>query len=354
MYKQIIRPILFLINPETVHHLVVMLVRLIALIPGLPFLLRSHFTIRHPLLETRIGGLTFVNKVILAAGFDKNADFYRQFSIFGFAGIEVGTVTPLPQRGNPKPRSFRLPQDSALINRMGFNNKGVSHTVEKLTGPKPESLIIGGNIGKNTVTPNEKAADDYGFCFKKLYDHVDYLVINVSCPNIKDLDKLQDHESLREILDRVMLIRASKPFRKPVFLKISPDLSFEQIDEIIELYHAVGLDGIIATNTTTGRDNLLTPAQLVETIGQGGLSGAPLKNKSLDTIRYICKQSDNKIPVIGVGGIINAQDAIDMIEAGAVMLQVYTGFIYEGPFIVHKINKALIRHYNKLSVAKPT
>lgn len=354
MYKHIIRPILFLINPETVHHLVVLLVRFAALIPGMQFILRSYFTIRHPLLHTQIGGITFTNKVILAAGFDKNADFYRDFSIFGFSGIEIGTITPLPQPGNPRPRSFRLPQDRALINRMGFNNKGVAHAVEKLRGQRPESLIIGGNIGKNTLTPNEKAVDDYGLCFKSLYDHVDYLVINVSCPNIKDLGKLQDHESLREILDRVMLVRASKPLKKPVFLKISPDLSFEQLDEIIELYHAVGLNGIIATNTTTGRDDLSTPAQVVEAIGQGGLSGAPLKNKSLNTIRYICKQSGNTIPVIGVGGIIDVRDAIDMIDAGAVMLQVYTGFIYDGPFIVRKINKALITHYNRSSANKLT
>ncbi len=349
MYKHIIRPILFLINPETVHQLVVLLVRFATLIPGMQFILRNYFTIRHPLLQTQIGGITFTNKVILAAGFDKNADFYREFSIFGFSGIEIGTITPLPQPGNPKPRSFRLPQDRALINRMGFNNKGVAHAVEKLRGQRPESLIIGGNIGKNTLTPNEKAVDDYGLCFKSLYDHVDYLVINVSCPNIKDLGKLQDHESLREILDRVMLVRASKPLKKPVFLKISPDLSFEQLDEIIELYHTAGLDGIIATNTTTEREDLSTPVQVVEAIGQGGLSGAPLKNKSLNTIRYICKHSGNTIPVIGVGGIIDVRDAIDMIDAGAVMLQVYTGFIYDGPFIVRKINKALIRHYNRSS-----
>lgn len=354
MYKHIIRPILFLINPEKVHHLVVLLVRFAALIPGMHFILRSYFTIRHPLLQTQIGGISFTNKVILAAGFDKNADFYREFSIFGFSGIEIGTLTPLPQPGNPKPRSFRLPQDRALINRMGFNNKGVAHAVEKLRGQRPESLIIGGNIGKNTLTPNEKAVDDYGLCFKSLYDHVDYLVINVSCPNIRDLGKLQDHESLREILDRVMRIRASKPLKKPVFLKISPDLSFEQLDEIIELYHTVGLDGIIATNTTTGREDLSTPVQLVEAIGQGGLSGTPLKNKSLNTIRYICKHSENTIPVIGVGGIIDVQDAIDMVEAGAIMLQVYTGFIYDGPFIVRKINKALIRHYNRSSTDKLT
>ena len=344
MYKAIIRPLLFLFDPEKVHHFVVFLVKVIAVVPGLNKLIRHYFSFSPMVLHTRIAGLEFSNRVGMAAGFDKNADFFNEFSLFGFSFIEIGTVTPKAQPGNPKPRLFRLPCDLALINRMGFNNMGVEHAVERLQ-KRNSPIIIGGNIGKNTSTPNENAADDYAACFNALYDHVDYLAVNVSCPNIAGLEKLQDQQSLRKILERIMADRSNKIIRKPVFLKISPDLSVVQLDEIISLYHMVGLDGIIATNTTTTRIGLLTDKDKITAIGSGGLSGAPLKKRSLEIIRYICKQSDNTIPVIGVGGIMNPADALDMIIAGASLVQVYSGFIYEGPFLVRKINRALAKHF---------
>ncbi len=344
MYKAIIRPLLFLFDPEKVHHVVVFLVRVIAGIPILNKLIGQYFTFSPRVLHTRMAGLEFSNRVGMAAGFDKNADFFNEFSMFGFSFIEIGTVTPKAQPGNPKPRLFRLRNDLALINRMGFNNKGVEHAVGRLQ-KRNSHVIIGGNIGKNTGTPNESAAEDYAACFNALYDHVDYLAVNVSCPNIKGLEKLQDKESLRKILERIMTDRSNRIVRKPVFLKISPDLSFVQLDEIISLYHEVGLDGIIATNTTTIRNGLLTPRDTITAIGSGGLSGAPLKKRSLEMIRYICKQSGNSIPVIGVGGIMNPGDALEMINAGASLVQVYSGFIYEGPFLVRKINRALAKHF---------
>jgi dihydroorotate dehydrogenase len=340
MYKAIFRPVLFLIDPEKIHHLVVFGVRILTSIPVVKRTIHNYLTYNHPLLKTEIAGLEFTNKVGMAAGFDKNADFYKEFSVFGFSYIEIGTVTPLPQQGNPKPRLFRLVKDHALINRMGFNNKGAKHAARQLKN-RDKSLIIGGNIGKNSLTSNENAADDYEKCFRLLYNEVDYLVVNVSCPNIQGLEFLQDRKALNEILERVMKVRAEKPVFKPVFLKISPDLSFEQLDDILALYHVVGLDGIIATNTTKSREGLITSKNIVTKIGSGGLSGQPLKNRSLEIIRYICKQSENSIPVIGVGGILTAQDAIDMIKAGASLIQIYTGFIYDGPFIVRRINKAI-------------
>lgn len=342
MYKALIRPLLFQIDPEKVHHLVVFLVRLLASIPGMKDIIRKGLTVNDPALKTTISGLEFVNKVGMAAGFDKNADFFTEFSMFGFSFIEIGTVTPLPQPGNPKPRLFRLVKDHALINRMGFNNKGVDYAVSRLKN-RDKSILIGGNIGKNTLTPNERAADDYEKCFAQLYDSVDYFAVNVSCPNIAGLEKLQDHDSLREILERVMKVRALRPVRKPVFLKISPDLNFSQVDEILALYDEVGLDGVIATNTTTKRTGLKTGESKVAHMGSGGLSGDPLRKSSLEIVRYICKQSGNRVPVIGVGGILTADDAVEMLKAGASVVQVYTGFIYEGPFIVRRINKAFAK-----------
>ena len=340
MYKTLFRPVLFMMDPEKIHHLIVFILKVVTRIPGIKRLLSGWFSADDPSLVTRVAGLEFRNKVGLAAGFDKNADFYREFSVFGFSFIEIGTVTPLPQKGNPKPRLFRLVKDQALINRMGFNNKGVDHVVNMLQ-KRDHCLIIGGNIGKNTLTPNDKAADDYATSFEKLYDAVDYFAVNISCPNIAGMEKLQDTDSLREILNKVMKIRSAKSTRKPVFLKISPDLSFHHIDEVIALYHETGLDGIIATNTSTTRDPLLTDPTVVSQLGSGGLSGKPLTAKSLEMVSYICKQSDNAIPVIGVGGIMTAEDAINMIKAGASLVQVYSGFIYEGPFLVKKINKAI-------------
>jgi dihydroorotate dehydrogenase len=340
MYKTLFRPVLFIVDPEKIHHLIVFVLKVVTRIPGVKRLLSSWFSAGYTSQVTRVAGLEFRNRVGLAAGFDKNADFYREFSVFGFSFIEIGTVTPLPQDGNPKPRLFRLIKDKALINRMGFNNKGADHAVNRLR-KRDNSLIIGGNIGKNTLTPNDKAAEDYATNFEKLYDVVDYFAVNVSCPNIAGMEKLQDTDSLREILNKVMNIRSVKTIRKPVFLKISPDLSFQHVDEIIALYHETGLDGIIATNTSTRRDSLLTEPTEVSRLGSGGLSGKPLTARSLEIVSYICKQSGNTIPVIGVGGIMTAEDALNMIKAGASLVQVYSGFIYGGPFLVKEINKAV-------------
>jgi dihydroorotate dehydrogenase len=341
MYKSVLRPILFRIDPERVHHIVVKAVKFFDKIPGLrPAMIR--FTNKpDPSGGVTIAGLHFPNRVGLAAGFDKNAEFFNEFSMFGFSFIEIGTVTPRPQPGNTKPRLFRLKHDNALINRMGFNNKGLENAVDSLKN-RNSQVIIGGNIGKNTATTNENAAADYATCFEGLYDSVDYFAINVSCPNIAGMEKLQDQDSLREILLSVMKIRSQKSANKPVFLKISPDLTFRQIDEVIELYAEVGLDGIIATNTTTDRNCLTEKADYY---GPGGLSGKPLTTRSSEIVSYICKQSDGTIPVIGVGGIMNKEDAIAMIRAGARLLQVYTGFIYEGPFLVRDINIALKEYF---------
>jgi dihydroorotate dehydrogenase len=340
MYKVLIRPFFFLFDPEKVHYLVVFLVKLTGYLPGIGNFLQNWLNLTSPRLQTTVAGLHFRNRVGLAAGFDKNADFVKDFSRFGFSFYEIGTVTPLPQPGNPLPRLFRLPKDKALVNRMGFNNKGVEYAAEQLK-KRTGDLIIGGNIGKNTLTPNEQAAEDYALCFNTLYDRVDYLTVNVSCPNIAGLEKLQDQDSLREILDRIMLERNKRTIRKPVLLKISPDLSLQHLDEIISLAEQTGVDGIIATNTSTRRSDLITDASHVQAIGNGGLSGAPLKNRVVETVSYICKQSEGRIPVIAVGGIITPQDAVDMIRAGASLVQIYTGFIYAGPMLVKRINKAI-------------
>jgi dihydroorotate dehydrogenase len=347
MYKFLIRPILFLIPPEIIHKLLVISVKTFFAVPGIESFVRRIFTYRSENLKTVIAGLQFENKVGLAAGFDKNADFFKEFSAFGFSFIEIGTVTPVPQDGNPKPRLFRVQKDNAMINRMGFNNKGVAHAVKKLTqriNSRNEGLIIGGNIGKNTLTSNENAANDYLYCFREMYDAVNYFVVNVSCPNIADLHELQHIDSLRCILEKLISERKSRSAFKPVFVKISPDLTFEQIDEILDLCIQSGTDGIVATNTTIQRYNLTCPKKKIERMGMGGLSGSPLKDRSTEIIRHIHNRTHGKMPVIGVGGIMSPADAIEKIKAGAWLLQIYTGFIFEGPWLARKINKA-VEHY---------
>jgi dihydroorotate dehydrogenase len=341
MYKSIVRPLLFTVNPEKIHHVIVSVLKLGYKIPVLSNFLKWNYTVKSPLLEREFLGMKFNNPVGFAAGFDKDAEVYNPLSMFGFSYVEIGTVTPKSQPGNPKPRMFRLKADSGLINRMGFNNKGVENAVKNLK--KPHKLIIGGNIGKNTSTPNENAVDDYHTTFSELYDHVDYFVVNVSCPNISNLAKLQDKDSLIEILKSLNERRQTKDKKKPILLKISPDLNTKQIDDVIELYYENLIDGIVATNTSITRDNLNESQDSVKKIGNGGLSGAPLTRKSTEVIRYISTKSDSKIPIIGVGGINSVDDAIDKIEAGATLLQVYTGFIYNGPGFVKKINKAILK-----------
>jgi len=343
MYRYLIRPVLFLFPPETIHRFTSSFLRFVFAIPGVLPLVRRCYHLKNRALEKEVLGLHFQNPVGLAAGFDKNASIYREFHAFGFSFIEVGTVTPEGQPGNEKPRSFRLVRDRGLINRMGFNNHGAGAAAAKLARKRPKGLILGGNIGKNTHTPNERAADDYEAVFEAIYDGVDYFVVNVSCPNISDLRKLQDQESLEKILGRIVTLRDSKEPRKPVLLKISPDLNDRQLDETLEIIGRMHLDGVVATNTTIGRDGLQTPEEEIQAIGSGGLSGAPLTARSLEVVRYIHGKSGGTLPIIAVGGIMSVQDALNMLDAGASLIQIYTGFIYEGPGLVKKINQAILR-----------
>ena len=340
MYR-FFRPVFFVFPPEMMHCFVAGLMRFVFFIPPLRALVRKMFVVKHPSLEREFCGMKFSNPVGLAAGFDKNADLYRAFSMFGFSFIEVGTVTPKAQPGNPKPRLFRIVQDGALINRMGFNNKGVEAAVEQLKRKRP-NVVIGGNIGKNTVTPNEDAPADYLECFQKLYPYVDYFTVNVSCPNVANLSELQNINSLETILTAVLTERDRQKCRKPVLLKISPDVSFEHLDEILEIVEKMGVDGIVAVNTTTQRNDLSIDSENVARLGKGGLSGKPLTQKAIDTVKHIRQQTNGKLPVIGVGGIMTADDAVNMINAGATLLQIYTGFIYNGPGLVKKILEKII------------
>ncbi len=341
MYKAIVRPLLFLFPPETVHHMVFGVLSLFFKVPGKKWFVKKCCDISDPALERNLFGLNFKNPVGIAAGFDKQAALYNHLPDFGFGFVEIGTITPRPQSGNPKPRLFRLPIDKALINRMGFNNIGVEDAVKKLSG-RSTKAVIGGNIGKNTATPNHKAVDDYIYCFEKLFDHVDYFVVNVSCPNITDLRELQDQDSLTEILVRLQQLNNARPQRKPILLKVSPDLNQQQLDEVIQIVEATAIDGVVATNTTITRNNLVTRQEEIMQIGNGGLSGKPLKDRSTEVIRYLSEKSGKAFPIIGVGGIFTPEDAIEKIEAGADLVQVYTGFIYEGPSIAKNINKRIL------------
>lgn len=341
MYEKLLRPILFLLSPEKIHSLVISFIKIGFKIPGVKWIIKKGLSVEHPSLHRSVLGLEFKNPIGFAAGFDKNAEVYEDFSAFGFSFIEIGTVTPKPQSGNPKPRSFRLKKDKALINRMGFNNKGVVYAAKRLKN-RSGNIIIGGNIGKNTLTPNEQAIDDYLFCFKEIYDHVDYIVVNISCPNVANLRHLQDSENLSKILSTLMAERKQRRIYKPILLKVSPDLTYEQLDETITASVEAGIDGFIATNTTTSRENLTTSSEKVSNIGNGGLSGAPLTKRSTEVIRYIHEKTLGKKPIIGVGGIMTTEDAIEKLNAGASLIQIYTGFIYSGPMFVKKINKELI------------
>ncbi len=341
MYSKIVRPILFLLSPEKIHRLVVLFLKVGFRIPGIKWITNRITRIEHPSLQRSVFGLHFNNPIGFAAGFDKNAEVFDDFSAFGFSFIEIGTVTPKPQLGNLKPRSFRLKADKALINRMGFNNKGVDYACAMLQKRKG-NIVIGGNIGKNTLTPNELAVNDYLYCFKELYDYVDYLVVNISCPNVANLRHLQDGEHLGLILDTLTKERTLRAIYKPILLKVSPDLTYEQLDETISKAVESGIDGFIATNTTTSRENLTTEAETISTIGNGGLSGAPLTKRSTEVIRYIHSKTSGSKPIIGVGGIMTPEDALEKLEAGASLIQVYTGFIYSGPMLVKNINKAIL------------
>ncbi|HRX31281.1 MAG TPA: quinone-dependent dihydroorotate dehydrogenase [Tenuifilaceae bacterium] len=347
MYKKLLRPIFFLLNPEKAHHLVVWFVKSSKFFPFSRFLFRKIFEVKHESLCTNVWGLNFKNPVGLAAGFDKNADFFAEFSGFGFSFIEIGTVTPEAQLGNPKPRLFRLISDNGLINRMGFNNKGINYVKKQLEKKKKIEIIIGGNIGKNTSTPNEMAINDYILAFNGLYNYVDYIAINISCPNVSNLRELQSGKSLSCIIEAILKERLKYDKKKPVLLKVSPDLNNEQLTETLEIAEILGIDGYIATNTTTSRDGLITNSNKITSIGNGGLSGKPLTSKSTEVIRVIHDRTKGTKPIIGVGGIFTTEDAIEKLEAGASLIQIYSGFIYEGPFIVKRINKGLVKYYTR-------
>ncbi|MBN2237027.1 MAG: quinone-dependent dihydroorotate dehydrogenase [Bacteroidales bacterium] len=341
MYKLLIRPILFKFYAEDIHHFVQFWLITLFKIPGMKRLSESFFSVRDPRLKRTVFGLEFENPVGIAAGFDKNASMFNELSYLGFGHIEIGTVTPKAQPGNQKPRLFRLPKDQALINRMGFNNKGVLAAAENLKKRKTKS-IIGGNLGKNTLTPNEKAVDDYVTVFEGLYHVVDYFVVNVSCPNISDLHELQDQEYLEEILFAVMERNKTKAKMKPVLLKVSPDLNQKQLDEVIAVIAKTQIHGVIAANTSVSRQGLKTDEEKVKAIANGGLSGKPLSKRSTEVISYLHNKSNGAFPIIAVGGVFTAQDAIEKLQAGASLVQVYTGFIYEGPFFAKRINKAVL------------
>ena len=341
MYK-LIRSILFLFNPEKVHYLTASLINISLKIPGMKSLWNALFLVDNPKLKKTVFGLEFKNPVGLAAGFDKNASMFNDLAYCGFGFIEIGTITPKAQPGNDKPRLFRLKEDGGIINRMGFNNDGVEVAIENLK-KNNTSILIGGNIGKNKVTPNENATDDYVYSFNKLFDYVDYFVVNVSSPNTPNLRELQEKEPLKQLLVSIQEQNALKVSKKPILLKIAPDLTNEQLDDIIEIIEEIKLDGVIATNTTISRDNLKTSKEIVDEIGAGGLSGKPVKNRSTEVIKYLATKSNKSFPIIGVGGIHSAEDALEKLEAGADLIQLYTGFIYEGPALVKKINKAILQ-----------
>ncbi len=341
MYK-LLRGLLFKLEPETVHHLIIRLLKVLRYVPFARCVMRLCFTRRSPALGCEVLGLRFPNPVGLAAGFDKNAEVYDMLGALGFGFVEIGTVTPRAQNGNPRPRCFRLPKDQALINRMGFNNNGVAAAVKKLRNRNPR-LIIGGNIGKNTATPNAAAPADYLKVFRQLYDYVDYFVVNVSCPNVSCLTALQSRESTVAIIEPLREFRQGQNHYRPVLVKISPDLTPAQVDDMIEVVRECKIDGIVATNTTTSREGLQTPADKVEAIGNGGLSGAPLTARSREMVRYIYEKTGGQIPIIGVGGVMNADDAAAMLDAGASLVQIYTGFIYEGPSLPKRICRKLLK-----------
>lgn len=340
MYN-ILRPILFRFDPEKVHYFTTSLLNFTLKVPGGKWLFKKMFFVEDEKLERNIAGLKFKNPVGLAAGFDKNAAMFNDMFYCGFGFIEIGTVTPKGQPGNDTPRLFRVKDDKGIINRMGFNNEGVEVAISNLKKKKVD-IIIGGNIGKNKVTPNESAEEDYRICFEALFPYVDYFVVNVSSPNTPNLRDLQEKEPLKKLLSLLMTKNQAKDNPKPIFLKIAPDLSNTQLDEIIEIVQETEIQGVIATNTTIQRDNLKATKSELESIGNGGLSGKPLTSRSTEVIRYLADKSGKSFNIIGVGGIHSEKDALEKIEAGADLLQVYTGFIYEGPGLIKRINKAIL------------
>jgi len=342
MYKLFIRRFLFLFDPEKIHYFTFSLIRFLCKVPFFSAIFRAMYLIEDKRLERNLFGITFKNPVGLAAGFDKNAVLYNELANFGFGFIEIGTVTPKGQEGNPKKRLFRLKDDQGIINRMGFNNDGLETAIVQLKKNKGK-LIIGGNIGKNTQTSPQNYTNDYEECFKGLHPYVDYFVLNVSCPNVGSHEKLNDKEYLLELILAIQNLNLLEPTQKPILLKIAPDLNNNQLDEIIEIVAETKIDGIIASNTSTSRSGLKVSKKHLQEIGNGGLSGLPIKEKSTRVIKYLKDTSNKAFPIIGVGGIHSAEDALEKIEAGADLVQIYTGFIYEGPGLIKQINKALLK-----------
>ena len=344
MYKLFIRPFLFLFDPEKIHYVTFSLIRFLCKVPLMAFIFRWIYKIKDKRLERTLFGITFKNPVGLAAGFDKNAVLFNELANFGFGFIEIGTVTPKAQEGNARKRLFRLKEDNGIINRMGFNNDGLEIAIQQLKKNKGK-LIIGGNIGKNTQTTSEFYTRDYELCYKGLHPYVDYFVLNVSCPNVGSHAKLNDKSYLIELISAIQKLNNQEIIQKPILLKIAPDLNNNQLDEIIELVAETKIDGVIASNTSISRNNLKASDRLLKEIGNGGLSGQPIKELSTRVIKYLAQNSNKAFPIIGVGGIHSAKDALDKIQAGADLVQVYTGFIYEGPGLIKQINKALLNKY---------
>ena len=346
MYRHFIRPILFSFNPETAHNLTFSGLRLLRYIPFARAIVRLIYKKEDPALEREVFGLKFKNPVGLAGGLDKNGEFYNDLANFGFGFIEIGSLTPEPQSGNPKPRLFRIVQDRAIINRMGINNKGVKNAVEQLKKARP-GTIISGNISKNSTSINDDASKDYESAFAMLYDFVDMFTVNISCPNVSGLSDLQDVSFLSDIVDKLLELRMYFDEYRPILIKVSPDISHQQLDEIIDYCLMSGVDGIVAGNTTRSRDGLTADPEKIEAIGNGGMSGAPLYAKSLELVRYISTKSKGKLPVIGVGGIMSGAQAREMLDAGASLVEIYTGFIYEGPSLVREIKKHIMESGQK-------
>lgn len=343
LYKSVIKPIFFSYDPEVIHHKVFDWMKTAAKVPGVSSIVKSLYQVNNKELEREVFGLKFKNPVGLAAGFDKDAKLFNELADYGFGFIEIGTLTPKGQAGNAKPRLFRIPDDNGLINRMGFNNEGVEAAVERLKARKTD-IVIGGNIGKNTGTDADKTDDEYITVFETLFDYVDYFVVNVSCPNVGNLTKLQEKEPLMQLMQKISDLNKAKAQPKPLLLKIAPDLSEQELDDVIDIIKTLNLDGVVASNTSVDRSELKTSEKRLEEIGwPGGLSGKPVGEKSTQTIAYLYKHLGDDYPIIGVGGIHSAADAIEKLKSGAKLVQVYTGFIYEGPGLVKQINKALLK-----------
>ena len=341
MYKSVVRPILFFFDPEKIHHFTFSLIKVLCKIPFVSKIFRGFYVVNDKRLERTLFGITFKNPVGLAAGFDKNAVLYNELANFGFGFIEIGTVTPKGQKGNPKKRLFRLKDDQGIINRMGFNNDGIAAAIQNLKKNKGQ-VVIGGNIGKNTATTPENYTEDYCEVFQSLHPYVDYFVLNVSCPNVGSHAKLNDKEYLLELIFACKKLNLKEEKQKPILLKIAPDLNNNQLNEIIDLVKETQIDGVIASNTSTNRAGLKASNERLEEIGNGGVSGQPVKNKSTEVIKYLADTSNKSFPIIGVGGIHSEKDALEKLKVGADLVQVYTGFVYEGPSLVKRINNAIL------------